>query len=179
MSFQCHTLSELFFSLFAYFFMLVVGILCVQCHEARKYPYAIFNVNFFISHKKDIIFAWPCKYSAINLGSLTCDVATQTHFYAHTKFRSFRFLTLLRNNFNFIQFSVFSSQWCPSALYTVPCWEHPFYISFYTYICLCMKWSAVYLVKLIPSISIKKLRFYFAFASDAIQKVACHNMVVC
>lgn len=109
-------------------------------HARPKYTFvSVFNVNIFISHKKDIIFAWPCKYSAINLGSLAYIGGYKLTYTRARHLVRLLFFTLLRNNFNFIQFSVFSSQWCPSVLY------------FQTYILI--EWPTVYLIVRIPLVT--------------------------
>lgn len=134
-------------------------------HARPKYTFvSVFNVNFFISHKKDIIFAWPCKYSAINLGSLAYIggykfTYTRAHhlvcllffypppqqFQFHPVFRILKSMMPFRTVFSNIYTNRMAD--CISHSTHPPC-----------------NW---------------KFQFYFAFTSDDIPKVACCNMVVC
>lgn len=139
-------------------------------------PFAVFQCEFFISHKRDIIFAWPCKYSAINLRELThtCGynsdlVYTHTHIHychrPHTAPLAARIRISISSNFPLRSFHVATMCHRTEAVKRN------------------IKWPVVYLcnTQLILrsyffSLS-RKFQFCSAFTSDAIQKVARCNVI--
>lgn len=120
-------LSNIRFFFYAVFYE---RFLCQMCKSVRT-PFVKTDFSsFFIPHKKDIIFAWPCRYSTINLDSLT-RVATNSN----TKLTSaVFFLSFSFSNFNFIQFSVFSvRRWRYAMLMNLYKMVHCTYITFRTH----------------------------------------------
>lgn len=123
MSFRCHP----FFSLFKFssFFSLCLRILwmfssVMQRTNTVHMSFQNVKIFIFISHKKDIIFAWPCKIFCHQFElTYTCGYKlARTISVRHEKERErWVFLAIHRNNFNFIQFSTFSSQWCHHTIW--------------------------------------------------------------
>lgn len=86
----------------------------------------------FISHKKDIIFAWPCKYSAINLGSLTHMWVWLHQLCLHTRTPFGRFAFFLQPSFTTISISS-----------NFPCFQVNDALPYYTrfHLCICSRMS--------------------------------------